>query len=81
MAWCYKADPKSNSSREATTDGAPCPYTFKYINYKGKHSTDNTKYSFWYYYFDKQWHFNKAGELHTSHTSNSNIQYSRVDNF
>ena len=46
MAWCYKADLKSNSSKETTTDGVPCPYTFKCINCKGKHSTNNTKYSF-----------------------------------
>ena len=80
MAWCCKANPKSNPSREATADSTPCPHTFKCINCKGEHSADDTKCPFWCYCFDRQWHSNKAAELHTSHASNSNIQYPRVSN-
>ena len=80
MAQCCKTNPKSNPLREATADGTLCPYTFKCINYKGEHSADNTKYPFWCHCFDRQWHSNKAAELYTSHTSNSNIQCPRVGN-
>jgi len=81
MAWCCKANPKSNPSREATAAGAPCPYTVKCLNCKGEHSADNTKCSFWRHRFNKQWHSNKAAELRTGHASNSNIQRPRVGNF
>ena len=63
MAWCYKANPKSNPPKEATAAGAPCPYIFKCLNCKGEHSADNTKFLFWRHRFDKQWHSNKAAEL------------------
>jgi len=46
MAWCCKANPKFNPSREATADGAFCSYIFKYINYKSEHSADDIKCSF-----------------------------------
>ena len=46
MAWCCKANPKFNPSREATADGASCPYIFKCINCKSEHSADNIKCSF-----------------------------------
>jgi len=81
MAWCCKANPKSNPPRETTADGALCPHTFKCLDCKGKHSADNTKCLFWRYCFDRQWRSNKAAELCTGHASNSNIQRPRVDNF
>ena len=81
MAWCCKANPKSNPPREATAVGAPCPHIFKCLNYKGEHSADDTKCPFWYHHFDRQWHSNKAAELHTGHAGNSNIQCPRVGNF
>jgi len=40
MAWCCKANPKSNPPREATAAGALCPHTFKCLNCKGKHSAE-----------------------------------------
>ena len=46
MAWCCKANTKSNPPREATTVGAPCPHTFKCLNCKGEHSADDTKCPF-----------------------------------
>ena len=42
MAWCCKANPKSNLPREATADGAHCLHTFKCLNCKGEHSADDT---------------------------------------
>ena len=81
MAWCCKANPKSNPPREATVVGAPCPHTFKYLNCKGEHSADDTKCSFWCHCFDRQWYSNKAAELRTGRASNSNIQRPRVGNF
>ena len=53
IAWCCKAIPKSNSPREATANGAPCPHTFKYLNCKGEHSADDTKCPFWHHHFDR----------------------------
>jgi len=41
MAWCCKANPKSNPSRETTAVGALCPYIFKCLNCKGEHSANN----------------------------------------
>ena len=73
MAWCCKANPKSNPPREATAVGAPCPHTFKCLNCKGEHSADDTKCLFWRHCFDRQWHFNKAAEQRTGRASNSNI--------
>ena len=64
MAWCCKANPKSNPR----------------INCKNEHSADNPKCPFWHHRFDKQWHSNKAAELRTSRASNSNIQHPRVGN-
>ena len=61
--------------------GAPCPHTFKCLNCKGEHSADDTKCPFWYHHFDRQWHSNKAAELHTGYAGNSNIQRPRVGNF
>ena len=81
MAWCCKANSKSNSFKEATADGAPCPHTFKCLNYKGKHSANSIKHLFGCHHFDRQWYSNKAAKLHIGHASNSNTQHSRVDNF
>jgi len=81
MAWYCKANPKSNPPREATAVGAPCPHIFKCLNCKSEYSADDTKYPFWHYHFDRQWHSNKAAELRIGHASNSNIQCPRVGNF
>ena len=56
LAWCYKANPKSNPLREATAAGALCSHTFKCLNCKGDHSADDNKCPFWRHRFDKQWH-------------------------
>ena len=81
MAWCCKANPKSNSPREATAADASCPHTFKCLNCKGEYSADDIKCPFWRHCFDKQWHSNKAAELRIGRASNSNIQRPRVGNF
>jgi len=81
MAWCCKANTKSNPPREATTVGAPCPHTFKCLNCKGEYSADDIKCPFWCHCSDRQWYSNKATELCTGHASNSNIQCPRVGNF
>ena len=62
LAWCCKANPKSNSPREATADSVSCSHTFKCLNCKGNHSADDNKCSFQCHHFDKQWHSNKAAE-------------------
>ena len=54
MAWCCKANSKSNPSRETTANSAPCPHTFKCLNCKGEHSANDTKCPFWCHRFDKQ---------------------------
>ena len=73
LAWCCKANPKSNPPREATTDGVPCPHTFKCLNCKGDHSADDNKCPFWCHCFDKQWHSNKAAEVHSGRASHSTV--------
>ena len=76
LAWCCKANPKSNSPREVTTDGVPCPHTFKYLNCKGDHFADDNKCPFWHHRFDKQWHSNKAAEVCSGQANHSNINSS-----
>ena len=73
LAWYCKANPKSNSSKEATADNIPCSYTFKCLNCKGDHSADNKKCSFWCYHFNKQWHANKAAEVCSGQANYSTI--------
>ena len=73
LAWCCKANPKSNLPREATVAGAPYSHTFKCLNYKGDHSADDNKCFFWYHYFDKQWHANKASEMCSRRANHSTI--------
>jgi len=34
LTWCCKANPKSSPSREVIIASAPCPHTFKCLNYK-----------------------------------------------
>jgi len=62
LAWCCKADFKSNPPRLETKAGEFCPHSFRCINCKGKHPVDNTKYSFWKYCFNHKWHTKKAQE-------------------
>ena len=76
LAWCCKANPKSNPPREVTTDGVPCPHTFKCLNCKGDHSADDNKCPFWHHRFDKQWHANKAAEVRSGRANYSNINSS-----
>ena len=73
LAWCYKANPKSNPPREVAAAGTPCPYTFKCLNCKGDHFADNNKCFFWHHCFDKQWHANKAAEVCSRRANHSTI--------
>ena len=54
LAWCCKANSKSNPPREATAASTPCPHTFKYLNCKRDYFADDNEYSFWRHCFDKQ---------------------------
>ena len=73
LAWCCKANTKSNPPREATTAGAPCPHTFKCLNCRGDHAADDNKCPFWRHRFDKQWHANKAAEVRSGRANRSTI--------
>jgi len=46
LAWCCKANPKSNPPQLETAQGMPCPHSFKCINCKGKHMADDYKCPF-----------------------------------
>ena len=65
LAQYCKANTKSNPPREATAAGAPCPHTFKCLNCRSDYSADDNKCPFWRHCFDKQWHSNKAAEVHS----------------
>ena len=73
LAWCCKANTKSNPPREATAAGVPCPHTFKCLNYRGDHAADNNECLFWRHCFDKQWHSNKAAEARSGRANHSTI--------
>ena len=73
LAWCCKANTKSNPPREATAAGAPCPHTFKCLNYKDDHAADDNKCPFWRHRFDKQWHANKAAKVRSGRANHSTI--------
>ena len=73
LAWYCKANPKSNPPRETTAAKAPCPHTFKCLNCKNDHSADDNKCLFWCHCFDKQWHANKAAEVHYGQANCSTI--------
>ena len=73
LAWCCKANPKSNPPREATTDGVPCPHTLKCLNCKGDHTAEDNKCPFWRHHFDKQQHSNKAAEVHSGRANHSTV--------
>ena len=73
LAWCCKANPKSNPPREATAAGVPCPHTFKCLNCRGVHTADDNKCLFWRHRFDKQRHSNKAPEVRSGRANHSNI--------
>ena len=62
MAWCCKANFKTNPPRLETKQGEPCPHTFKCINCKGEHSADNNKCLYWKHRFNREWHTKKAQE-------------------
>jgi len=47
LAWCCKANPKSNPPQLETAQGMLCPYFFKCINCKGEHMADDYKCPFW----------------------------------
>lgn len=51
MAWCCKANFKTNPSRLETLKEDLCLYIFKYTNCKGNHQADSYNYSFWKYSF------------------------------
>ena len=73
LAWCCKANSKSNPPREATAAGAPCPHTFKYLNCKGDYAAHDNKCPFWHHCFDKQWHSNKAAEMCSGRANHSTV--------
>ena len=73
LAWYCKANTKSNPPREATAGGAPCPHTFKCLNYRGDHAADDNKCPFWCHCFDKQWHSNKTAEVCSGRANCSTI--------
>jgi len=73
LAWCCKANTKSNPPREATAAGAPYYHTFKCLNCRGDHSADDNKCPFWCHCFDKQWHANKAAEVCSGRANRSTI--------
>ena len=79
MTWCCKINSKSNSHRNATAASTPCPYTFKYLNYKENYTANNNKCLFWYYHFDKQLYANKAAEIHFRWVKYSTITGSSGD--
>jgi len=54
LAWCCKANFKSNYPREATAASVPCSHTFKCLNCKDNHSADDSKCPFWCHHIDKQ---------------------------
>jgi len=62
LAWCCKANFKTNPPRLETKAGEPCPHSFKCINCKGEHSADDTKCPFWRNRFNREWHSKKAQE-------------------
>ena len=62
LAWCCKANPKSNPPRLKTAQGMPCPYSFKCINCKGEHMANDYKCLFWRNRFNRDWHSKKAQE-------------------
>ena len=64
LAWYCKANFKINPSRLETKVGKPCPHSFKYINCKGKHSTDDVKCLFQRNQFNHEWHLKKTQEAH-----------------
>ena len=73
LAWCCKANSKSNPPREVTAAGTPYPHTFKCLNCKGDYTAGDNKCSFWCHCFDKQWHSNKAAEVHSGQANHSTI--------
>ena len=62
IAWCCKANPKTNLPRLKTKSDESCSHVFKCINCKGKHMADNNKCSFWKDCFNYEWHTKKAQE-------------------
>ena len=63
MAWCCKANEKSNPPRLETKKGEPCPHKFKCINCKNTHHADNPSCPFWKHQFNRKWHLKKSQEL------------------
>lgn len=63
LAWCCKANFKTNPSRLETKKDKLCPYAFKCTNYKGEHCVDDNKCPFWKHRFNREWYTKKAQEL------------------
>ncbi|KAF5345868.1 hypothetical protein D9756_011193 [Leucocoprinus leucothites] len=78
MAWCCKANPKSNPPHDATPDGTPCPHleNFKCLNCKGDHHANDTKCPFWRNRFNRTWHSNKAAKSRTACAVRANSNHS-----
>ena len=73
MAWCCKANPKTNLPRLKTKSDKPYSYVFKCINCKGKHIADNNKCSFWKYCFNYEWHTKKAQEAWETRANSTHL--------
>ena len=62
MVWCYKANFKINPPHLETKQGELCSHSFKYVNCKDEHMTDNNKCLFWRHRFNQEWYLKKAQE-------------------
>jgi len=63
MAWCCKANDKTNPPRLEIQKEEPCPHEFKCLNCKGNHLANDTTCPFWKHHFNREWHTKKAQEL------------------
>ena len=64
FGWYCKANAKINPPRLETKKGEPCPYTFKYSNYRGDHQANSNICPFWRHCFNREWHVKKYTEIH-----------------
>ena len=78
LAWCCKANFKTNPSRLKTAKGEPCPYQFKCINCKGVHQADSYDCPFWKHRFNHKWHAKKSQELRKIRDNSIRSAVSRV---
>ena len=63
FTWYCKANFKTNPPCFKTKQGKPCPYIFKYLNYKGNHQANSNSCLFWRYCFNRKQNTKKYQEL------------------